>query len=36
VLLPLDEVRDAIRAGTIDVPTSVAGIYLALEALGRL
>jgi 8-oxo-dGTP pyrophosphatase MutT (NUDIX family) len=36
VLLPLGEVREAIRDGRIDAPTSVAGIYLALDALGRL
>jgi 8-oxo-dGTP pyrophosphatase MutT (NUDIX family) len=36
VLMPLTDVRDAIRAGTIASPTSVAGIYLALDALGRL
>jgi ADP-ribose pyrophosphatase len=36
VLLPLEQVRDAIRAGEIDAPTSVAGIYLALDRLGRL
>ena len=36
VLEPLAGVRGLIRAGTIDAPTSVAGIYLALDALGRL
>jgi 8-oxo-dGTP pyrophosphatase MutT (NUDIX family) len=36
VLLPLDEVRATIREGAIAAPTSVAGIYLALDALGRL
>jgi 8-oxo-dGTP pyrophosphatase MutT (NUDIX family) len=36
VLLPLAEARDAIRDGRIDAPTSVAGIYLALDALDRL
>jgi 8-oxo-dGTP pyrophosphatase MutT (NUDIX family) len=36
VLLPLAEVREAIRDGRIDAPTSVAGIYVALDALGRL
>jgi 8-oxo-dGTP pyrophosphatase MutT (NUDIX family) len=36
VLLPLERVREAIRVGEIDAPTSVAGIYLALDALGRL
>jgi hypothetical protein len=30
------ELRDAIARGEIDAPTSVAGIYLALDALGRL
>ena len=30
------DLRDRIRAGEIDAPTSVAGIYLALERLGRL
>lgn len=36
VLLPVEQARDAIRAGEIDAPTSVAGIYLALDRLGRL
>ena len=36
VLLPLAEARAAIRDGRIDAPTTVAGIYLALDALGRL
>jgi ADP-ribose pyrophosphatase len=36
VLLPVAELRDAIARGEIDAPTSVAGIYLALDALGRL
>jgi 8-oxo-dGTP pyrophosphatase MutT (NUDIX family) len=36
VLLPLAAAREAIRDGRIDAPTSVAGIYLALDALGRL
>jgi ADP-ribose pyrophosphatase len=36
VLLPLAEVRTLIAAGEIDAPTSIAGIYLALDALGRL
>jgi 8-oxo-dGTP pyrophosphatase MutT (NUDIX family) len=35
-LLPLARVRAAIRDGEIDAPTSVAGIYLALDRLGRL
>jgi 8-oxo-dGTP pyrophosphatase MutT (NUDIX family) len=34
--VPLREIRAAIARGDIDAPTSVAGIYLALEALGRL
>jgi 8-oxo-dGTP pyrophosphatase MutT (NUDIX family) len=36
VLVRLEDVRGLIRAGGIDAPTSVAGIYLALDALGRL
>jgi hypothetical protein len=36
VLAPLGEARGLIAGGEIDVPTSVAGIYLALDALGRL
>lgn len=36
VLLPVGELRERIRAGEITAPTSVAGIYLALDALGRL
>ena len=36
VLVPLGEVRDRIARGEINAPTSVAGIYLALDALGRL
>ncbi|HSP73285.1 MAG TPA: NUDIX hydrolase [Gaiellaceae bacterium] len=36
VLAPVRELRDRIRAGEITAPTSVAGIYLALDALGRL
>jgi 8-oxo-dGTP pyrophosphatase MutT (NUDIX family) len=36
VLVPVAEVRARIGAGEISAPTSVAGIYLALEALGRL
>jgi 8-oxo-dGTP pyrophosphatase MutT (NUDIX family) len=36
VLLPVAGLRDAIGRGEIDAPTSVAGIYLALDALGRL
>jgi ADP-ribose pyrophosphatase len=36
VLLPVAEIRAAIRAGRVDAPTSVAGIYLALDALGRI
>ncbi len=36
VLVGLEEVRRLVRAGTISAPTSVAGIYLALDALGRL
>jgi 8-oxo-dGTP pyrophosphatase MutT (NUDIX family) len=36
VLLPLAGARAAIRDGRIDAPTSVAGVYLALDALGRL
>jgi ADP-ribose pyrophosphatase len=36
VLLPLADARGAIARGEIDAPSSVAGIYLALEALGRL
>lgn len=36
VLVPVGELRDRIRAGEITAPTSVAGIYLALDALGRL
>jgi 8-oxo-dGTP pyrophosphatase MutT (NUDIX family) len=35
-LMPLRRVREAIAAGEIDAPTSVAGIYLALDRLGRL
>jgi ADP-ribose pyrophosphatase len=36
VLLPVGDVRAAIARGEIEAPTSVAGIYLALDALGRL
>jgi ADP-ribose pyrophosphatase len=36
VLVPLDEARRLIQDGEIAAPTSVAGIYLALDALGRL
>lgn len=36
VLAPVSELRERIRAGEISAPTSVAGIYLALDALGRL
>ncbi len=36
VLIPLASARAAIRRGEIDAPTSVAGIFLALDALGRL
>jgi ADP-ribose pyrophosphatase len=36
VLLPLAEARAAIARGEIDAPTSIAGIYLGLDALGRL
>jgi 8-oxo-dGTP pyrophosphatase MutT (NUDIX family) len=36
VLIPLDDARAAIARGEIDAPTSIAGIYLALETLGRL
>jgi 8-oxo-dGTP pyrophosphatase MutT (NUDIX family) len=36
VLMPVAGVRDAIRDGAIASPSSVAGIYLALDALGRL
>ena len=36
VLCPLAEVRERMRAGEIAAPSSVAGIYLALDALGRL
>ena len=36
VLVPVAELRGRIRAGAISAPTSVAGIYLALDALGRL
>jgi ADP-ribose pyrophosphatase len=36
VLVPLAELRGLIGSGAIDAPTSVAGIYLALDALGRL
>ena len=36
VLVPLAAARDLIRTGEIASPTSVAGIYLALDALGRI
>lgn len=36
VLVPVGELRRRIRAGEITAPTSVAGIYLALDALERL
>lgn len=36
VLEPLAGVRGLIRDGSIEAPTSVAGIYLALDALDRL
>lgn len=36
VLMPLAHVREAITRGEIDAPTSVAGVYLALDLLGRL
>ena len=36
MLVPVGELRERIRAGEITAPTSVAGIYLALDALGRL
>jgi ADP-ribose pyrophosphatase len=36
VLVPLEDVRGRIRAGEVTAPTSVAGIYLALDALERL
>ncbi|MGZ4387896.1 MAG: NUDIX hydrolase [Gaiellaceae bacterium] len=36
VLVPVSGLRGRIRAGEISAPTSVAGIYLALDALGRL
>jgi ADP-ribose pyrophosphatase len=36
VLLPLAELRDTIRRGELDAPSSVAGCFLALDALGRI
>jgi 8-oxo-dGTP pyrophosphatase MutT (NUDIX family) len=36
VLVPVGEVRGLLAHGEVDAPTSVAGIYLALDALGRL
>lgn len=36
VLVPVAELRARIATGEIDAPTSVAGIYLALDSLGRL
>lgn len=36
VLVPLGELRGLIAAGELDAPTSIAGIYLALDAFGRL
>jgi 8-oxo-dGTP pyrophosphatase MutT (NUDIX family) len=36
VRMPVADARAAIARGEIDAPTSVAGIYLALDALGRL
>jgi len=36
VLVPVAEVRALMHAGDLDAPTSVAGIYLALDALGRI
>lgn len=36
VRVPVEDARRLIAAGAVDAPTSVAGIYLALEALGRL
>lgn len=36
VLVPLAEVRGLLADGRVDAPTSVAGIYRALDALGRL
>jgi 8-oxo-dGTP pyrophosphatase MutT (NUDIX family) len=36
VLLPLAEARAAIARGEIEAPTSIAGIYLGLDALDRL
>ncbi len=36
MLVPVTGLRGRLRAGEVDAPTSVAGIYLALDALGRL
>ncbi len=36
VLVAVELLRERIAAGEVDAPTSVAGIYLALEALGRI
>ena len=36
VLVPAGDVRALVARGEVDAPTSVAGIYLALDALGRL
>lgn len=36
VLVPVGELRGLIAAGELDAPISIAGIYLALDAFGRL
>lgn len=36
VLVPVGGVRGLIAAGELDAPTSIAGVYLALDALGLL
>lgn len=36
VVVPVAEARGLLARGVVDAPTSVAGIYLALDALGRL
>lgn len=36
VLVPVELLRERIAAGEIDAPTSVAGIYLTLDALDRI
>jgi 8-oxo-dGTP pyrophosphatase MutT (NUDIX family) len=36
VLVPLDDALGLVHDGRVAAPTSVAGIYLALDALGRL